>query len=39
MKTQLIMIYRYQMAGKLCPGQIGTRIAQKHQRDSRFGLR
>ncbi|CAI9571231.1 unnamed protein product [Staurois parvus] len=39
METQFIIIYRYQMTGKLYSGQIDTRIVQKHQRDFRFGLR
>ncbi|CAI9619633.1 unnamed protein product [Staurois parvus] len=39
METQLVIIYRYQMTGKLCPGHIGTRIIQKHQRDSSIILR
>ncbi|CAI9613233.1 unnamed protein product [Staurois parvus] len=32
METQLIIIYRYQMTGKLYPGQINIRNSQKHQR-------
>ncbi|CAI9621687.1 unnamed protein product [Staurois parvus] len=39
METQLIIIYIYQMTGKLYPGQIETRIIQKHQRDFRVILR